>query len=68
MALRAGAPIVPVAINGSRHVLPKHSYSMQPGAKVRVVFGAPIETAGRSVEDLMSDVRAFLCANVEGAV
>ncbi len=68
MAMRAGVPIVPVAIDGSRHILPKHSYAMKPGASVRVTFGAPIETEGRTIEQLMEQVRAFLCANVEGAL
>lgn len=49
MALQAGVPIVPVSIAGGRAVLPKGSLRIRPGA-LRVAFGAPVETAGYTME------------------
>ena len=51
MAIEAGVPILPVAINGSRRLLPKGAPSPKPGT-VSVVVGAPIETEGLGREDL----------------
>ncbi|MEE9218377.1 MAG: lysophospholipid acyltransferase family protein [Acidobacteriota bacterium] len=49
MALETETPIVPVAITGSRQVLPKHALSLQPGS-IRVRTMPPLSTAGRGVE------------------
>jgi 1-acyl-sn-glycerol-3-phosphate acyltransferase len=43
VALEAGVPIVPVAVQGSRDVLPSNRFSMRPGT-VHVRIGEPIET------------------------
>lgn len=51
MAVEAGVPILPVAINGSRRLLPKGAPSPKPGM-VSVVVGAPIETEGLTKDDL----------------
>jgi 1-acyl-sn-glycerol-3-phosphate acyltransferase len=59
MALEAGAPVVPVAISGSREVLPKHSLALRRGT-IRVRVLPPIETAGRGAQGrdaLMAEVR-----------
>jgi 1-acyl-sn-glycerol-3-phosphate acyltransferase len=59
MALEAGAPVVPVAISGSREVLPKQSLDLRPGT-IRVRVLPPIETAGRGAQGrdaLMAEVR-----------
>ena len=50
MAIKAGAPIVPVAVSGGRAAMRKGSWFIQP-ATVTVRIGEPIETAGSSVED-----------------
>jgi 1-acyl-sn-glycerol-3-phosphate acyltransferase len=63
LALETATPIVPVAISGTRRVLPPHTTSMARGASVRVIFGAPIAVAGRSLGDLMDEVRSFLLAH-----
>ena len=47
---QAGVPIVPVAIDGSRAVMPVNSWALRPGT-IRVTFGAPIPTAGLSRHD-----------------
>lgn len=60
MALKAQAPIVPVAIRGAGAAMRKGSPWIQP-VTVRVAFGPPIETAGLSLEDrdkLILQVRA----------
>lgn len=64
LAVDTGTQIVPVAISGTRNVLPKGSTSMSYDVPVRVVFGAPIEVDGRSIDELMDEVRAFLERNV----
>jgi len=68
LAQGTGAPIVPIAINGTRRILPKGAYAMRPGMDVRLTFGPPIPSAGRSIEALQDDLRTFLLAHVEGAV
>ncbi len=50
MALQAGAPIVPVAIEGGRAAMHKGSRLVWP-TTVTVTIGRPIETAGMSVDD-----------------
>ena len=46
LARDTGADIVPVAIDGSRDILPKNTSIFQRGARVKVTFGAPIAVAG----------------------
>lgn len=62
LAIEAGVPIVPVAIEGSRVVMPKNSFRFRPG-KVTVNIGEPIPTEGmtyRDRRDLMERTRAAL--------
>lgn len=64
MAIEAGVPILPVAINGSRRLLPKGAPSPKPGT-VSVVVGVPIETEGLGKDDLpdlMDRTRAAIIA------
>ncbi len=59
LAIKAGLPIVPVGLEGPRHLLPKRSYLLRPG-RITVRFGDPIGTAGRGVAakgELMAEVR-----------
>jgi 1-acyl-sn-glycerol-3-phosphate acyltransferase len=60
LAMRAEAPIVPVAIAGAREAMRKGSPIIHP-VDVRVRLGAPIETRGVGIErrdDLIHSVRA----------
>jgi 1-acyl-sn-glycerol-3-phosphate acyltransferase len=60
MAMRAGAPIVPIAISGAREAMQKGSYIIRP-ATVRLRLGAPIATRGVGDErrdELVHSVRA----------
>jgi 1-acyl-sn-glycerol-3-phosphate acyltransferase len=50
MAIRAGAPIVPVAIRGGRDAMRKGSWIIRPAA-LTIRVGTPIETAGRPLGD-----------------
>jgi 1-acyl-sn-glycerol-3-phosphate acyltransferase len=60
MAIKAQAPIVPVAIQGGREAMHKGSKIIWP-VTVSIRVGEPIETAGLSVEQrhsLIADVRS----------
>jgi len=62
MALAAGASVVPVAVCGSRGILPKGSHIVSPGT-IEVRVRPPIETAGRGTrarDELMAEVRASI--------
>jgi len=50
MAIKAGAPIVPVAISGGRDAMRKGSWFVRP-VLCRIRIGEPLETAGMSVDD-----------------
>jgi 1-acyl-sn-glycerol-3-phosphate acyltransferase len=50
IAIRAGVPIVPVAITGTRAVVPIHSGIVRSG-KVVLQIGEPIETANLTLKD-----------------
>ena len=45
IAFKSGVPVVPLTINGSFKILPKHSFSINPG-EVSLVLGTPIHLAG----------------------
>ena len=51
MAIKAGAPIVPVSVSGSRKIMPKGEWVLHPGA-MRIVFHSSIPTEGRNLQDL----------------
>ena len=50
IAIKAGVPAVPVALVGTRAVLPMHSKEVHPGP-VKIRIGAPIETTGMKLAD-----------------
>jgi 1-acyl-sn-glycerol-3-phosphate acyltransferase len=58
LALKAGVPVTPVAVEGSRHVMPKNSWNVVPG-EIRVKVGAPIDPTpfGDDREALAQHVR-----------
>ncbi|HNR88896.1 MAG TPA: lysophospholipid acyltransferase family protein [Spirochaetota bacterium] len=64
MAIARHIPILPVAVNGSRHVLPKDSFLIRPG-RIRVAVGEPIDTTGcneEAIPALMERTRSALLA------
>ena len=51
LALNAGVPIVPLAVAGTRHILPKGSLRIHAGRKAVLLVGEPIQVGGRTVAD-----------------
>lgn len=62
LAVKAGVPIVPVALKGTRELMPRGSYLLRAG-KVTAIIGEPIPTQGLSEEE-----RAALSERVRGIV
>ena len=50
LAIKAQAPVVPVAISGARAAMRKGSLIIRP-VRVRVSLGAPVETTGLTLDD-----------------
>jgi 1-acyl-sn-glycerol-3-phosphate acyltransferase len=67
LAEETGTPILPLALSGTRNVLPRGTKAVRRGIPVRATFGAPLEVAGTSREGMMDLVRRFLVENVDGA-
>jgi 1-acyl-sn-glycerol-3-phosphate acyltransferase len=64
MALKAGAPIVPVAVQGGLAIMPRGSRLLHP-ATLSIRVGAPIETAGwdqYARGELVAEVRERIAA------
>lgn len=62
LAQAAGVAVVPVSITGTRPMMPKGSLRFSR-TDVRLVVGAPVESAGLSTEELMAQVRQEMAAN-----
>jgi 1-acyl-sn-glycerol-3-phosphate acyltransferase len=62
LALRAGVPIVPVALRGTRELMPRGSLLLRSGT-MRAIIGEPVPTKGLSDEE-----RASLDERVRGVV
>ncbi|MCY4658629.1 MAG: lysophospholipid acyltransferase family protein [Acidobacteria bacterium] len=68
LAIEAGLPVVPVAVVGSRHVMPKGRLMTCPG-QVELVVHAPLPTDGLDREDartLADRARDVIAATVAG--
>ncbi|MGC1107874.1 MAG: lysophospholipid acyltransferase family protein [Candidatus Acidiferrales bacterium] len=66
MAIRAGAPVVPVSILGSRERMPKGKLATVPG-EILLRFGAAIDSTQYAVderEELLERVRAAVAAGL----
>jgi 1-acyl-sn-glycerol-3-phosphate acyltransferase len=50
VAIAAGVPVIPVAIEGSGHVMPPGGFNIRPG-HIRVCFGNPMETGDLQASD-----------------
>jgi 1-acyl-sn-glycerol-3-phosphate acyltransferase len=67
LAIKSGAPVVPVTINGTRAVLPMHSWHVRPG-RVEMILHAPIDTSrmkSDSAEALAEQVRAAIAVDFD---
>jgi 1-acyl-sn-glycerol-3-phosphate acyltransferase len=66
MALKAGAPIVPVSISGSNKIMRKGEASLRPGT-VRITIHSPVLTEACGLEDragIMEAVRAQILSGL----
>ena len=65
MAQKAGQPIVPVSISGTRFIQPRASLRVRPGP-VKVVLSPPIQPQNfKRKEELMAAVRQAVEANYD---
>ncbi len=65
LAIKSKVPIVPIAIDGSRNIMPKDKFTVTSG-EIRMLIDRPIETEGYSLKDrevLMKKVREAICKN-----
>jgi 1-acyl-sn-glycerol-3-phosphate acyltransferase len=65
LAIKSKVPIVPLAISGSRDIMPKDKLSATPG-EIRMFVGHPIETqhcSSRDRDPLMKKVRETISKN-----
>lgn len=58
LAVATGAPVIPIAVSSAK-VWPRKAFVKRPGV-VDVVIGKPIPSTGRSAEDLMQEVQAWI--------
>ncbi len=66
IAIRAGVPVVPLVLTGTREVLPYGSGVVKPG-NVRLRILQPIETKGLALKDrgkLTDQVRELIVSNI----
>lgn len=66
LAAKAGVPIIPFTINGSRKVNPRNRLEVYPG-EISIRFGAPILPTGptsRQRAELMGQVRLSIASNL----
>ncbi len=62
MAIKAGAPIVPISISGTSHIMRKGEARIRPGT-VRITMHDPVPTEGCTIEDrgkIIERVRAAI--------
>jgi 1-acyl-sn-glycerol-3-phosphate acyltransferase len=67
MALKAGQPIVPIAINGTMAIQPRGSLHLRPGP-IKVLISPPIDPRdfrGRPKEELMTAVQQAIADNFD---
>ncbi len=66
MALKVGAPIVPVSVSGSNKIMPKGKFVIHPG-RVRITVHDPVATEGLPLDDrelIVERVRQALLAGL----
>jgi len=64
LAIEAGAPVVPVSVIGTQHILPRGALLIHPGI-ARIVFHPPVDVSQYSVEqrrELAVQVRAIIAS------
>jgi 1-acyl-sn-glycerol-3-phosphate acyltransferase len=63
LALETGFPIVPIAVRGSREILPRGSWQPTAG-EIEVIVGPPMPVVGADRDELIERVRVFMLANL----
>ena len=66
MAIKAGAPIVPISVSGANKIMRKGEVAMRPG-RIRLTFHDPVLTAGlglESREKVMEQVRQAILSGL----
>lgn len=66
MAMKVGAPILPVSISGSSKIMAKGKFVIHPG-RVRITVHDPVPTEGHTLDDrqlIMDRVRQALLAGL----
>jgi 1-acyl-sn-glycerol-3-phosphate acyltransferase len=69
LAIKAGVPVIPVTLNGTRTVLPMNSFHVHPGS-VEMILHAPVATAGmtsHSADELCARVRDIIASSYHGS-
>ena len=67
MAIKAGAPIVPISVSGGNKIMAKGKFVIRPGA-VRITLHNPVATEGLTIEDrqvIIDRVRQAILAGLE---
>lgn len=64
LALQAGVPVVPIAVTGSREVLPKHSKKVTPGT-ITLRIGTPIDPRTHDMQSLMEEVHKAITLGLQ---
>ena len=67
LAIKAGVPVIPVTLNGTRAVLKMNSFHVHPG-RVEMILHAPVSTDGmhsRSADALCTRVRDIIAADFD---
>ena len=59
IAVSTGAPVVPVSISGTQRLLRRGEWIIRPG-EAKVLFGAPIEAAGKDRGQLLAEVETAI--------
>jgi 1-acyl-sn-glycerol-3-phosphate acyltransferase len=62
LAIDTGHPVVPIAVTSAR-CWPRKSFVLRPGV-IDVSIGKPISSAGRSADELMREVEAWIEAEM----
>ena len=62
LAVRTGARVVPIAVNSGR-LWPRKAFVKRPGT-ITVSIGPPIETAGRTADEVNDDVERWIEAEM----
>jgi len=64
LAIESGAPVVPVSVIGTQHILPRGAFLVRPGV-ARVVFHPPVDVSqysGEKRKELAERVRAAIAS------